>query len=80
MIGDTDRNGKITARDSLLAQRAAVRLTTLNEEAEICADVDMDGNITTRDALDILRYAIDLSVKSHVGEEIDFTLFLDSIK
>jgi len=76
LIGDTDRNGKITARDSLYAQRAAVRSITLNDEAEVCADVDMDGQVTTRDALDILRYTINLNVKSHVGEEIDLSSFL----
>jgi hypothetical protein len=55
--GDADASGTITARDALLALRAATEIDTCT--LGVC-DVDGDGESTTTDALRILRAAVGL--------------------
>ena len=58
--GDINQDGKITARDSMLAQRYAINLTQFTEEQLKNADVDLNGKVNTKDALYILQASINL--------------------
>lgn len=60
--GDVNDDGKVTAKDSLMAQRYAIKLTTLTDKQIKAADVDLDNKITVKDALYILRCSINLVV------------------
>ena len=54
-IGDTDGDGKVTARDARFVLRVSARLETATEEQRASAEVDGDGKITAKDARIILR-------------------------
>lgn len=62
MLGDVDKDTKITASDARLALRRAVDLETYPEGSYefIACDVDKDGKVTANDARSILRAAVDL--------------------
>ena len=68
LVGDVDLDGKITAKDSLRAQRSVIKLAALSLYGEFAADVNNDGKVDNRDCLDILRYSIGIAVKSDVGK------------
>ena len=55
-LGDVNSDNKITAKDSMLIQRHAVHLITLDETQLKAADVNGDGRVTNKDALAILIY------------------------
>ncbi|MBQ5440532.1 MAG: dockerin type I repeat-containing protein, partial [Clostridia bacterium] len=78
LVGDVNKDEKITARDSLLAQRYVIKLTSLDELAALAADVNNDGKVDNRDCLDILRYSIGVAVKSDVGEYREVTITEDT--
>ncbi|MEE3449548.1 MAG: dockerin type I domain-containing protein [Acutalibacteraceae bacterium] len=69
LLGDVNFDGKITARDSMLAQRGAIGLIKLSAKEKFVGDVDEDKNITTRDCLGILRYSINLNTNTATGQE-----------
>lgn len=58
--GDVDGDGKLTAADVRLAQRAAVGLEKLNDAQRKAADIDGDGEITAADVRRILRKSVGL--------------------
>ena len=62
MLGDVDKDTKITAGDARLALRRAVDLEDYAEGSYefIACDVDKDGKVTANDARSILRAAVDL--------------------
>lgn len=60
--GDADGDGKVTLKDAQLALRAALHLTTLDEDAVVRADVDGKTGIALTDAQLILRAALHLTV------------------
>ncbi|MEE3450899.1 MAG: hypothetical protein VZR27_09455 [Acutalibacteraceae bacterium] len=60
--GDVNMDGKVTARDSLLAQRYVINLIKLTDEQFRNADVDRDGKVTAKDALNILRSTINMAI------------------
>ena len=61
MVGDSNGDGRITAKDSLNVLRYSIGLWK-NVSADIIAALDVDGNgkVTASDALRIQRYAIGL--------------------
>ncbi len=69
-LGDVNRDGKVTAKDSLLIQRFTVNLADLNDAQKKLADVDGNGKVTNADALYILRYTVKASVKYEIGEPL----------
>ena len=56
--GDVNLDGKVTAKDSLLAQRYAIKLEKLNDQQLLNGDVNGDGKVTAADAFLILRHAV----------------------
>jgi len=68
MYGDINKDGKITASDSLLLQRYVIGLTKLDNVQLKLADVNGDGKYTNSDCLNILRYSINLNTNSRTGE------------
>ena len=71
MYGDINKDGKITASDSLLLQRYVIGLTKLDDAALKLADVNGDNKYTNSDCLNILRYSINLNTNSRTGEYIE---------
>ena len=70
MYGDVDGDGKISAKDSMLVQRYAVKLKQLEGIDLIAAEVNADGKVTAKDALEILRYTIHMSKNERIGTYI----------
>jgi len=62
LYGDINGDKKVTAKDSLMAQRCAIKLAILTDKQLKAADVDKDGKVTAKDALYILRCSINLAV------------------
>ena len=60
MLGDADKDGKISASDARIALRASVGLEELDDEAKKAADADLDGEIKAADARLILRASVGL--------------------
>ena len=62
LLGDVDKDGKITASDARLALRAAVGLEdyAAGSAEFLAADVDRDEKLTASDARSILRAAVGL--------------------
>ena len=58
--GDVNADGSVTIADAVLAARAALELTELNEGQLGAADMNGDGRITVVDAILILRSALAL--------------------
>ncbi len=58
LIGDLNRDGKITAADALMTLQIAVGKLQPDEEQAKAADVDGESGVTVRDALLILQYAV----------------------
>ena len=67
--GDVNLDGKVTAKDSLLAQRYAIKLEKLNDQQLLNGDVNGDGKVTAADAFLILRHAIKAISKFPVEEK-----------
>ena len=55
MLGDVNKDGKITAADARLALRVSAKLETLTDYILRVADMNKDGKITAADARTILR-------------------------
>ncbi len=64
MLGDTDINGEVTARDALMTLQASAGIISLSELQTLQANVDIGGSdpseVTARDALKILQYSAEL--------------------
>lgn len=58
--GDVDLDGKITAEDARLANRAGVGLENLSEAQKTNADINGDGKVTSADARKIIRKSVGL--------------------
>ena len=58
MKGDANGDGKVSAKDSLLIQRYALKLAELDAKGYEAADVNGDGKVTAKDALEVLRFTI----------------------
>ena len=69
-MGDADGDGKVTAKDSLLIMRYAIKLKTFSKRQLRLSDVSGDGRVTNKDALDILRYTINMSNNKIIGTEV----------
>ena len=62
-IGDVNGDGRVSAVDSLLVQRAAIKLEKLTEEQEYRADVNLGRTLDNVDAMIILRDSIGVGSK-----------------
>ncbi|MBQ7962479.1 MAG: protease inhibitor I42 family protein [Clostridia bacterium] len=71
IMGDTNRNGSITAADARLALRHSAKIGTLEDIEASAADADRNGKITSADARMILRVAS--KVDSFILPEITMT-------
>ncbi|MBO5934582.1 MAG: dockerin type I repeat-containing protein [Clostridia bacterium] len=60
MLGDVNKDGKITAADARLALRISAKLDTADEYRFVAADMDKNGKITAADARKILRISAKL--------------------
>lgn len=70
LLGDVNGDTKITAKDSMMAQRAAIKLSKLDAKQTFLADVDQDKKVSTKDCMHILRYSIHLNSNSKVGTKV----------
>ena len=61
--GDINLDGKVTAKDALLAQRYSINLEKLNDQQKLNGNVDGKGDVTNADAMYILRYTVKLLTK-----------------
>ena len=57
-LGDINRDGSINANDALIALRAAVGKTQLDDASIARADVNGDAAVNAKDALEILQFAV----------------------
>lgn len=73
MMGDTNKDGKITAADARLALRASGKLEELDLFSTIAGDINNDREVTAIDARSILRVAARLdtfdNLHHHTVEE-----------
>ncbi len=71
--GDVDKDGCLTAFDSLIVFRASVGLIDLDEEKTELADFDGDGSITPKDSLMLLRKSVGIidELENEVASYID---------
>ena len=74
IIGDTNGDGKITAKDSISIQRYVINLLQLDDYQLALSDVNTDGKVTNKDSLSILRYTISLSDNNQTGKELKSTI------
>ncbi len=57
-MGDVDGDGKVNAKDALLALRMAVGKYDATDAEKLAADVDEDGKVDAKDALEMLKFAV----------------------
>lgn len=69
IYGDVNRDGKITAQDSLLILRYTIGLKKLDDIQMILANVNGDSRVTAADSLEVLRYSVKLKSKGVTGEK-----------
>ena len=60
LLGDVNKDGKLTAADARLALRVSAKLETLTDYIQKTADMNKDGKITAADARKILRVSAKL--------------------
>lgn len=70
ILGDMDKDEKITAADSLDILRASVGLNNLTPNMVTAADIDRDGEITSVDALFVLRKSVGYDDKYEIGKMV----------
>lgn len=72
MLGDADRDGRVTTMDALIVMRCVMGIAGgIDGLGTVCADVDCDGEMYATDALLILRTRMGLSVFSG-SRKVDF--------
>lgn len=67
VMGDIDKNGKITSSDARSALKYSLRLCKLDSVSLLAADIDRNNKISSNDARVILRVALKLSDVSLVN-------------
>ena len=70
MIGDADRDWKVTVKDATTAQKHVAKFFTLAGTIFKAADADEDGKITVKDATLIQKYVAKFKINARVGQEI----------
>lgn len=60
LVGDVDKDGKVSIMDATIIQRHIAQLTSISEERIVCADTDKDGKISIVDATMIQRFIAQL--------------------
>ncbi len=61
MMGDLNKDGKVSSADALIILRYTVNLTQLDENQLLMGDVDLDGKVTAKDSMLIQRASINLA-------------------
>lgn len=76
VLGDVDKDGKVTAADARLALRAAVGLETYKKGSDEFkrADYDESGDLTAADARCILRVAVGLNPNDTTGPDYSWSI------
>ena len=69
-LGDVNRDGKVTAKDSMMIQQYTINLVKLSDDQLSAADIDGDKKITNKDAMNILRFTINPATKYDVGKYV----------
>ncbi len=59
-LGDVNGNGTVEVGDAILALRAAMNITELDETQQLAADINENGSVEVTDAISILRFAMGL--------------------
>lgn len=60
ILGDANSDGKVNLLDAVMAQKAALSITTLDEQGIANADMNGDGKITLFDAIAIQKLSLSL--------------------
>lgn len=72
LIGDADRDGRVTTMDALVVMRYVMGIANdIDGLGFACSDVDCDGNVYATDALLILRARMGLSIFTG-SRKVDF--------
>ncbi|MBR0157346.1 MAG: hypothetical protein IJM20_07525 [Clostridia bacterium] len=59
-LGDVNGNGTVEVGDAILALRAAMNITELDETQQLAADINENGSVEVTDTISILRFAMGL--------------------
>ena len=70
LLGDVNKDGKISIADVLYVQRAMIKTITLSNEQKLRADANKDGKITVADITLLLRYQVGYSNSYGIGTKI----------
>ena len=60
--GDVNADHYVTAADALIVLRAALNISSIDDDAAALADINEDGSVGADDALLILRVALGIDV------------------
>ena len=70
LLGDVNRDGRISGKDSIMILRYHIKLEEFDEVQIKLADIDSDNKIFSKDSLYVLRYVVHQRVKYPVGTEV----------
>lgn len=70
LLGDVNKDGKISIADVLYAQKAMIKTMTLSNEQLLRADANKDGKLTVADVTLLLRYQVGYSNSYGIGTKI----------
>lgn len=70
LLGDADRDGRVSIIDVTAIQSHLARLKYLSEDGLLTSDVDCDGDIDIQDATSIQKYLAKYNCKYPVGEPL----------
>ena len=70
LLGDVNKDGKISIADVLYVQKAMIKTITLSNEQLLRADANKDGKITVADITLLLRYQVGYSNSYGIGTKI----------
>ena len=72
LLGDADRDDKITVKDATAVQKHIAKIKFLTAEGMFVGDSDQDSKVTVKDATVIQKYIAKMKTGTKVGEEIEF--------
>lgn len=70
LLGDVNKDGKISIADVLYVQKAMIKTITLSNEQLLRADANKDGKLTVADVTLLLRYQVGYSNSYGIGTKI----------
>ncbi|MBQ8796512.1 MAG: leucine-rich repeat protein [Clostridia bacterium] len=70
VLGDVNSDGKVNVKDATLIQKAAAKITKLDEAENMRADVNGDSKVNVKDATAIQKFAAKIETGFPVGKPI----------